>query len=87
MYPSWEPIENRFAGLESLEARKPRGLEGEGLEARKTGSLEAGRPGGVQQRTYERILGAYRKRFGNPGGLETREPRGLETRRPGGYEN
>ena len=25
----------------------------------------------------------YRKTFGNPGGLETREPRGLEVGRPG----
>ena len=32
MSPSWEPIENRFAALEGLEAREPRGLE-------------AGRPG------------------------------------------
>ena len=24
---SWEPIENRFAGLEGLEAGEPRGLE------------------------------------------------------------
>ena len=34
-----------------------------------------------QQSCYESILGAYRKRFGNPGGLETRKPRGLEARR------
>ena len=29
------------------------------------------------------ILGPYRKTFGNPGGLETREPRGLKAGRPG----
>ena len=26
-------------------------------------------------------MGAYRKRFGNPGGLEAREPTGLDARR------
>ena len=31
--PSWEPIENRIAGLEGMEARKPKGLE-----ARRPGS-------------------------------------------------
>ena len=37
-----------------------------------------------EKRTYKPILGAYRKRFGNPGGLEARESRGLEARRLGG---
>ena len=63
-----------------------------GLEAGKTGGLEARRPGGLQQGTYGFILGAYRKRFGNPGGLETRETRevwslgGLETGKTGSLE-
>ena len=38
---SWEPIENRFAGLEGLEAREPRGLE-----ARRPGGWENWRSGG-----------------------------------------
>ena len=81
---SWEPIER---GLEIQEAWKLGNLEVwrlGSLEAGKTGGLEARRPGGVQQSSYGSILGAYRKRFGSPGGLETREPRGLEARRPGG---
>ena len=68
MSPSWELIE--------------RGLEIQ--EAWKLGNLDVWRNGGLeeeQQRTYDPILGAYRKRFGNPGGLETRKPRGLEARR------
>ena len=80
MRQSWEPIER---DLEIQEAWKPRNLEVwrlGGLEAGKTGGLEARRPGGLQQTTYEVILGAYRKRFGNPGGLETTEPRSLEAR-------
>ena len=35
MFQSWEPIENRFVGLESLEAREPRGME-----ARRPGGWE-----------------------------------------------
>ena len=81
---SEEPIERGLEiqeawNLGNLEVWRPGGL-GEG----KTGGLQTGRPGGTQQSSYESILGAYRKRFGNPGGLETREPRGLETRRLGG---
>ena len=78
MSPSWEPIKR---DLEIQEAWKLGNLEVwrlGGLEAGKTGGLEARRPGGKQQSSYEPILGAYRKRFGNPGGLETKEPRGLE---------
>ena len=51
----------------------------------KLGNLEVWRLGslGVLTTRYT-IPGAYRKRFGNPGGLEAREPRGLEARRLGG---
>ena len=87
MFQSWEHIER---GLESQEAWKLGNLEDwrlGGLEAGKTVGLDARRPGGVQQSSYSTILGAYKKRFGNPGGLETREPRDLEARGPGGQEN
>jgi hypothetical protein len=51
------------------------------------GKLEVWRLGGLeeaQQSCYGPIPGACRKRFGNLGGLETRESRDLEARRPGG---
>ena len=72
--------------MEIQEAWKPGNLEVwrlGGLEARKTGNLEARKPGGVQQSSYGSILGAYKQRFGNPGGLETRE---LEVWRLGSLE-
>ena len=66
--PSQESIENRFAGLEGLEAREP-------------GDLEAGKPGGWPKVPSREPI---ENRFAGLEGLEAREPRGLEARRPGG---
>ena len=80
MSPSWEPIKKDLQIQEALKLGNLEVWRLGGLEAGKTGGLEARRPGGVQQSSYESILGAYRKRFGNPGSLEATEPRGLEAR-------
>ena len=80
MSQSWGPIKR---DLEIQEAWKLENLEVwrlGGLEAWKTKGLDAGR-------SYPDLIdhprSLYRKRFGNPGGLETREPRSLEAGRPG----
>ena len=74
-----------------METRRPGGDAGgaEIAEAGKLGNLGVWRLGGLGEAleaTYDTILGAYRLRFGNPGGLEAREPRGLGAGRRGGGE-
>ena len=54
-------------------------------ETWKLGKLEVWRLGNLEKALepiYGPILGAYRKRFGNPGSLEARKPRDLAAGRP-----
>ena len=78
----------RVAKRVTRASRNPieRGLEIQ--EAWKLGNLEVWRLGGLGEALDHlgSILEAYRKRFGNPGGLEVREPKGLEAGKPQSLE-